>query len=1671
MVIQSSINSLRTPGAKCIKTYSTLNSNIFSKTSTSYNGQYGFNISISRSDIATILGCNENQVFYVRLKFAVSLQNVSSLNYVILNGNSQVETGIFYSGEYLTLPFIYDGYEFSSAYKVLSDTYGAFALAVLSDTIYIEYYVLQGIAVNTPPTKTIYNPGENFDPTGMIVLAYSGNYSESVTGYTVSPTTLDVGDEQVTISYFGKTTTQQILVNNDITYKNAAGLSDIDPENVKRNFPLAGGVNAEVDIKTGNTIFSFDLLSTEDSPLSVPIFHYLKSGETAFRLNLDETLTEITSGNAGENGGYSVGDYKYSANGKDYRFEKSYYYIDDSGAKTAVAANSVTIDPDGNLQYTANDKTYDVFREEQTETGLKLLGEYEDFEQSDVFESRSAEQKQLEEQVTHYYDIIKGLRIVNDSGTENSIFEQQSNPYSYEAYTGFLETLHDNNYTRYLLTKSQSDNFGSVTSETLLSNSAENEDDFKKSFKELFNAKHQLEELEKQIPDKYISDGDTVKAFNKSGKLAAIYDKFGNVVSFEYDDEKIVGVYNGDAKEITLGYNADGTLKEISDDRGRKITYSYSGGNLSSVIVFKRYKLVFVYSTNNKLLKIKAGDGTFLSGSTSTADYESQIGYTGDDITSISNVTYLTKIAFGTETKTSSSTLINSYTFKESNDERIIVYTDNSSALSRTYGYIYGFTGDFLSYYKEIADYAETTGGGSFTGTIVRAENFVKDSANNKITQYGANRKLLNNAGTADLTTAQTQNNADEEFSTKKNSFNDVSQVIYKDLFTSAYDREQTTTNYIYDKGHKVTEEQRTVSKWGTTYGLYKYYYYNAAGALVKEESFVQGEENVSGKNVTEYFYDEKGNASKTVSYNTLDASSKFYDETEYGEKGEPTAVYDETGENKTEYRYADGTLSLRETVLPNGSRYGYGADETDDVTAITQNTADGEENSTQKFYNKGLIAKVLSGNNEIKYEYDGKGRNTKIIVNGQTKRNISYSVSNGNEVITVTTPQNETYKTTKDKDGNVVSFKYGSTVQWSATYNKNGDMISLTDGTPTEFSYDHLGRIKTYSADLNESFSYNFYDALTERTLTFNGITQKYSFAYKTDFSHGIDYTAIGNENAFDYKIIVKRDANGRNIGKDICTYSGLNRAGENVAYLKKGDHATNIPNVISYTKGGVVTDDIKYAYDKMGNISEVRENGKLVARYFYDGINRLVREDNRLLNKTVLLTYDSCGNITAKRTAAFTLAKTDEISAFTDEKIYTYKGDLLQSYGGTAITYDGCGNPLSYKGNTLTWNKDRLASYDNISFTYNGRGQRTAKAETVNGNTTTKTYLYDSGGKLIYTSDGLTFFYDHQGIAGFKYNSSTYFYRKDITGNVIAIINNLGDEIVRYVYDAWGNHTVTDASANNIGTLNPFRYRSYFYDDETGLYYLKTRYYDPETGRFISPDDFSYLSPDTINGLNLYAYCGNNPVMNVDPNGNAWWHWLVAAVVVVGLAVATAVTAGGALAGAGAIMLAAGGVASVSTATTVLAFSTVATATVLTASAVVATINSAETISATGNFSAGVNTFMDYGETALISTISAGGCGAVIGYFSHFDVGIKTPGKLRPFGTYYNSNDETITHYGLNGKMWWSKHLDNHGNSLNHTIPHWHAEMPHYPRGGFNNVSSLIKELIKRLFGGGHK
>ena len=145
-------------------------------------------------------------------------------------------------------------------------------------------------------------------------------------------------------------------------------------------------------------------------------------------------------------------------------------------------------------------------------------------------------------------------------------------------------------------------------------------------------------------------------------------------------------------------------------------------------------------------------------------------------------------------------------------------------------------------------------------------------------------------------------------------------------------------------------------------------------------------------------------------------------------------------------------------------------------------------------------------------------------------------------------------------------------------------------------------------------------------------------------------------------------------------------------------------------------------------------------------------------------------------------------------------------------------------------------------------------------------------------------------------------YYFRKNIFGDIVGVYDPTKGLLATYTYDAFGNSVAkyTDV-LNNKAYLNPFRYRGYYWDDDLELYYLQSRYYDPEIGRFISPDSIEYITPSEIFGLNLYAYCNNNPIMNVDPTGKDWnsfWGWMVSAIIAVAAIAAIVVVAAGVVA-----------------------------------------------------------------------------------------------------------------------------------------------------------------------------
>ena len=318
---------------------------------------------------------------------------------------------------------------------------------------------------------------------------------------------------------------------------------------------------------------------------------------------------------------------------------------------------------------------------------------------------------------------------------------------------------------------------------------------------------------------------------------------------------------------------------------------------------------------------------------------------------------------------------------------------------------------------------------------------------------------------------------------------------------------------------------------------------------------------------------------------------------------------------------------------------------------------------------------------------------------------------------------------------------------------------------------------------------------------------------------------------------------------------------------------------NVVNGTATLEKTEHIDY--DANGNI--VSYGG---TTYVYDGIGRLIRENNPTLDKTIVWTYDVGGNIVSRTEHAYT---TGTVGSATATNVYTYGNsnwkDRLTSFNGQAITYDNAGNPVSYKGKSFVWTRGRIlaehttSSGNIIRMSYDGNGQRRNKGIYTSANVQVKAVGYNYDGDRLISETSMImgtslpapteriYLYNKEGVCGYVENGTLYTYRKNLFGDITAIYCGT-NKVAEYAYDAYGNCTIV-SQQGIIGTNNPFRYRGYYWDSDLGLYYLQTRYYDPVTGRFINADGLEYLDPQTLGGINLYSYCGNNPIMETDPHG----------------------------------------------------------------------------------------------------------------------------------------------------------------------------------------------------------
>ena len=492
----------------------------------------------------------------------------------------------------------------------------------------------------------------------------------------------------------------------------------------------------------------------------------------------------------------------------------------------------------------------------------------------------------------------------------------------------------------------------------------------------------------------------------------------------------------------------------------------------------------------------------------------------------------------------------------------------------------------------------------------------------------------------------------------------------------------------------------------------------------------------------------------------------------------------------------------------------------------------------------------------------------------------------------------------------------YNGVERASYTYSPNGNIFEVKDldnSTTYQYYYDGQNVLQNVRAIKNGATYYNTYygydrlGRLAGKTISFEGVDSKTAGVYFVDYTYNADGLISSVTTNTNYTNNYVYDDIGRLESDNIVI-------GNTTVISNQYGYLTGISGYITNQIGSVATQiggtqsSVAYTYDDRGNIISISKNGVVQISYQYDGLNQLVRENNLPLGKTYIYEYDGYGNLTSKKTYNYTTygygsIAGDEIS--TDTYTYNSHNQLISINGGTTIIYDEMGNPKEYNNGTNSfkffWDEvSQISSMTKngalIKFKYNQDGVRLEKTMgnyrteyIVDGTTIIREKQYRKDTNQL-TKDTY-YYYDAKGMvtganvsvySGTDYATKTnytFVFKTNIQGDVEAIYNTNGTLLVQYTYDAWGNFTSSLDSMQSIPSSEQlaaegtgFRYRGYYYDTETGLYYLNARYYDSAIHRFVNRDDISYLgATGDFNSYNLYAYCSNNPVMFVDPSGNS--------------------------------------------------------------------------------------------------------------------------------------------------------------------------------------------------------
>lgn len=949
-------------------------------------------------------------------------------------------------------------------------------------------------------------------------------------------------------------------------------------------------------------------------------------------------------------------------------------------------------------------------------------------------------------------------------------------------------------------------------------------------------------------------------------RLVAVTDALGNVTRYEYDaNGNVVKITDALSRITTKTYDALNRVSKETSPMDAVTTYTYdNNGNVVKTTNALGYTVSAKYDKLNRQIS-----------STNELGYTSTITY--DDINNVVTA----KDANGNITKTyydmlgHESKIVNAL-----GDVEIFEYDANGNCIkyTDTAGHITGYSYDNMNRVVKEVYYGTSNG-----ENADKVNTYMYDLAGN-VTEHtdplgnktvyaydNMNRVIsVTNVlgGTVSYTYDELGNQlteTDELGNTFGAEYDDLSRVIRE------YDALGNATSYTYDAvGNVIQSVNANGNAVSNTYDVHNNVIAStdAAGKTTRMMYDKLGRNTQTtdrNGNVTRYTYDKAGNLTVTTDpYNKTIKSS-------YDKVGNVISTTD-AKENTVKYTY-DALYRVVKETDQNGKAEAYTYDKSGNKISVT------DRNGNETFYGYDDFNRLVSVTDALDsvtvYEYDLADNITKEInALGQT---VSYEYDALYRVVKQTDASGNAETWIYDAAGNVLTATDRNGTETSYTYDKNGQVLSMVSvGLNYTYTYDAVGNILTST------------DSIGTTTYTYNDLEYVIIIEAPGNKLTGYTYDAEGN--------MLSVTAPSGNVTR--YTYDKMNR-------------------MLTVNDNGSVS---AYEYDVNGNRSKLTLASGAYTTYEYDARNILIGMKNYTSEtefEEYSYVYDAAGLQTSKTepkgTTTFAYNERNQVIKVTepDGKVTEYAYDEAGNRTEQSITENGDTVKTTYTyddaGRLVSTREENGSDITKTEYTYDKNGNQIQVKEDVNGSVTIYDYGYDALNQLTSYNDGETsvaYGYWATGLRATKTaggKTVTYYYNgktllhEDSTGdddidyvNGINLVAQKSDETYYYMYNGHADvvqiHKLDagvivilntydyDIFGNVISSVivisNAITYAGYYFDDETGYYYLRSRYYNPETARFITEDSFNGFYTDPLS-LNKYTYCHNSPLTYYDPDG----------------------------------------------------------------------------------------------------------------------------------------------------------------------------------------------------------